>query len=43
MIRIKGRKISITRGDCRPFTITLHLATDSIREEVNRNARNHEL
>lgn len=22
MIRIKGRKISITRGDCRPFTIT---------------------
>lgn len=23
MIKIVGRKISITRGDCRPFTITL--------------------
>lgn len=23
MIRIVGKKISITRGDCRPFTITL--------------------
>lgn len=23
MIKIKGRKIIITRGDCRPFTITL--------------------
>ena len=23
MIRINGKKISITRGDCRPFTITL--------------------
>lgn len=23
MIKIEGRKITITRGDCRPFTITL--------------------